>query len=100
MPELNATLRVVVQFLQAHGFDQQEQLPSTENGRWLFDTCQTIIAGGVCPCCVNEVLKQMFRRLEDGSVIDGTPLAVSESPWSRADTNCALRAGGFPEWEQ
>ena len=98
--DLKATLTIVMQFLEAGGFAGQPSLLNVKNGRWIYEWCRGHVTGSICPCGVSAALKELFTLLEQGTYVDGTPLVVGSSEWTRACTNAALRAGGFPEWSQ
>lgn len=103
MSNMDATLEVVVNFLQARHYDEQEAIDGVRNGRFIFDWCKASMGKETCPCGQAAALKEMFNlleHLEDGAHGDGTPVVKGDSNWTRAFTNSALRAGGFEEWPE
>lgn len=94
---LSETLKVVSVFLEVRGHHEQEEKPGVRNGRFIYDWCKQGGPGHECEACVEPALHAMFKLLEDGSYLDGQPIIDGESEWTRASTNAALKAGGFPE---
>ncbi len=104
MPELHNTLRVVEVFLEARGYELSDSYifdPSSnkKDGVWILASMRATVQQGVCLCCVDEYLKRLFDLMESGRYLFGEELCSGSSEWTRADTNIALQAGGFPPWK-
>ncbi len=112
MSDLPKTLAVVSLFLVSRGYDQQEAVARIPNGRWIYEWCKDHEEGRLCPCATESVLERLFKLMEEGYFIAGTKVHMmseahigslviyDQELWTRADTNVALKAGGFKTWPE
>lgn len=82
----STVVEYVKDFLDEHDVlpkKPQEHITTVEELRWW---CEEFFRGSCCPSCIRTLLENIFEILERDE----------KCPWTRKDTEAALKAGGYP----
>ena len=86
----STTIEYVRDHLRTHGVApakrQGDVIKSACEVRWW---CEEFFRGSCCPSCIRTLLENIFEILERDQ----------KCPWTRKDTEAALRVGGYPVTE-
>ena len=96
MTDLQATLRLVDNFLEYQKYYPDFVTDGRKDGHWIRWCIETYSTTDFCLSCEAPYLREIMRLLESGEYEN--PRTGKRSLWPRGATNMALRAGGFPEW--
>jgi|GEM_PF-1880402 len=95
--QYQAALQCVKNFLVCRCYDIRHTYEEIEDGQWIVQ-CIDVSYDSPCTESYPEFIKQLLKRLDNGSYITGNPLMYqSQNPWKQRDSALVWRLAVLTE---